>query len=423
MHSSQTTADNFDLSFQDKYILSFERNDFNFNSHLIIETSSKIDLEKFNVTLKNYFEYEEYLRIIPDMQTGKFRLIALDNQKIKSAIVQLHENEITAFRNKKFNFDNEYGIRIGIVNEGRKIIFSFHHSLFDGHAQFNFLQDFLTIYNNEETYVKRKKLEIYQFRKYFKSISISWIIKYFFELISYQVKPRKRATRKKIARLFDHEPTDRVVRYKVLEIPRKKIDTGARKNALSSSAYLSMKASMAINEVLKMRGDLESPIVLYIPKSMRFEFKVMRHFQNLLGFIWMKIDRNEFYKEDFAKNFRDTYKFRSSESEVRKTLLVAAILVRLKKFESLKKFIKHKEEDIHDCTLLISSGRTPQEIVFPKEWKVEKLYPVGAMTRSPGIGILSSSFGENDYIVVEYLKSAFNSETIELFCDRLLNHL
>jgi hypothetical protein len=209
----------------------------------------------------------------------------------------------------------------------------------------------------------------------------------------------------------------------LMELDRKIMDGAARKLALSSSAYISLVGAKVMDKLLQERGESNKPIVLYITKSMRFEFKVMRAYQNLLGFIWMKIERGDIHQKDFNAKFRDTYKFRSGEDEVKKTLLLGALVVKLKSFESLKKILKIKEEKIHDCTLLVSSGRTPAELQFPEEWKISKLYAKGSMHRSPGIGLLVTSFKQKDFICIEYLRDAFKKETIQRFKELLIAEL
>ena len=178
-----------------------------------------------------------------------------------------------------------------------------------------------------------------------------------------------------------------------------------------------------MDKILRERGEDEKPIVIYITKSMRFEFKVLRAYQNLLGFIWIKIERDDILKTDFAEKFRDTYKFRSGENEVKKTLLLAGLVIKLKSFKKLKAMVKIKEEKINDCTLLVSSGRTPPELQFPEIWKITKLYAKGSMHRSPGIGLLVTSFKQKDFICVEYLQDAFQPETIKRFRELLLIEL
>jgi len=137
----------------------------------------------------------------------------------------------------------------------------------------------------------------------------------------------------------------------------------------------------------------------------------------------MKIDRTDIQNSDFGVKFRDTYKFRSGEDEVKKTLFLGAMLVKLKSFAELKKILRKKEERVHDCTLLISSGRTPAEIVFPDEWKITRLYAKGSMHRSPGIGLLVTSFKQKDFVCIEYLRDSFKPETIERFKELVLQEL
>lgn len=414
MHSRQISPP-FNLSFQDKYILAFERVDLPFNSHLVLECAGRIDLEAIKNSFKQLITLEPFTRIIPDSQLGQFRLV--DGVDGESQFFILTEDELEDYWDKKFQFPEELSVRLAVC--GQKMIFSFHHAVYDGHAQFNFLQDFLTIFSGKDYRPRSLKTDVYKFRKYFRETRLSWYWRNLLPLFKVQKKKGKTS----IARLADREPSTRKVDMELIELDRKIMDSAARKMALSSSAYISLVGAKAIDKLLRERGESEKPIVLYITKSMRFEFKVLRAYQNLLGFIWMKIDRQEILSSDFAARFRSTYKFRSGEDEVRKTLFLGALLVKLKSFGSLKSILRKKEERVHDCTLLISSGRTPAEIQFPEEWNITRLYAKGSMHRSPGIGLLVTSFKQKDFICIEYLRDSFDHQTIQRFKELLLAEL
>jgi hypothetical protein len=420
MHNRQTSK-TLDLSFQDRYILAFERDNLPFNSHLILEMTGIVDFEKLKKAFNELIIRDPLTRIIPNSSTGRFLSLEIKDVFFEKQAFIMEQADLEDYWDKRFNFEDEIGIRLAYVNcsdSACKIILSFHHALFDGHAQFIFLQDLLTIYNGQ-TYQPRSLKEVYKFRKYFLRTDLFWYLSNLVKLC----KISKRKGKTKIARLFDNEPTTRKVDMVLIELDRKIMDASSRKISLSISAYISLLGARAIDKILTERGDLINPIVLYVTKSMRSELKAPRSYQNLVGFIWMKIDREEFTEENFSKRFRDTYKFRSEESELKKTLLLGALVVKLKSFSNLKNFLKFKEEKIHDCSLLISSGRTPPEINFPEEWTIMKLYARGSMHRSPGIGLMVTSFKQKDFICIEYLKDSFKPETILRFKEILLQAL
>lgn len=420
MHSRQISKP-MNLSFQDRYILAFESERINFNSHLVLELEGSIDQVKAVKAFEELLKIEPLARIIPIVETGHFIQKTYDPEQVSKQVYFLGDDELEKFWDKKFLFPSEYAVRLALVktpNEAGKIILSFHHALYDGHAQFNFLKDWLDIYLGKD-YQPRTLKDVYKFRKYFLKTSPLWILK----LLVDAFKIGKRKNKTKIARLSDHEPQSRKVDMELIELDRKILDSKARNLALSSSAFMSLIGARAMHKLLAERGESQKPIVLYITKSMRFEFKIMRAYQNLLGFIWMKINRDDIEKSNFAQKFRDTYKFRGTKEEVKKTLLLAGIMVKLKSFSKLKKLLSYKEEKIHDCTLLISSGRTPAEIEFPEEWNISRLYAKGSMHRSPGIGLLVTSFKQKDFICIEYLRESIDVETIKRFRELLLQEL
>ena len=398
------------LCFQDRYILAFDRTDLPFNSYLIVEFNGRVDEEKAFSSLRKLFQFDEISRIVPDLNNGKFYLQPFDEAKVKRCFRRMDSSD--HLWTEAFNFEESYGVLLTLLPQ--KIVFTFHHALYDGHAQFNWLKDFLDIYSDKDFYPRTRK-DIFKFRKYFIETKTSWM----FEFIINGLLPAKKKKKIKIARLFDQEPASRLVSVKTLEFDRSVMDKQSRKASLSFSAFVALLGAKAMDKILRERNETEKPIVLYITKSMRFELKAMRALQNLVGFIWMKIDREKLHSKDYEKVFRDTYKFRSSESEIKKTLLAAGLIVKLFSFSRLKRMLETKEKKIHDCTLIVSSGRTPAEIIFPEDWNVKSLLARGTMHRSPGIGLMVTSYKSKDFLSVEYLKDAFSEQTIEAFCSHI----
>jgi hypothetical protein len=71
MHNRQTGT-TLDLSFQDRYILAFESELINFNSHLVLEIEGDIDHAKIISTFKKLVSFEPLTWIIPNTSNGRF---------------------------------------------------------------------------------------------------------------------------------------------------------------------------------------------------------------------------------------------------------------------------------------------------------------------------------------------------------------
>ncbi|QDK42592.1 hypothetical protein DOM21_14255 [Bacteriovorax stolpii] len=403
------------LSFQDTFLLAFEREDLPFNSFFYFESETAFDLKKIRQTFIKQVELEPQLNLICSYETGKCTYRKFSNSEIANAITTLmtdkHEETFLAS-----HFDETSPpVKLGLMNKNGKhlLIFSFHHPLFDGHAQMNYLQDFFTIYRGED-YTPRSLSDVVHFRSYFLKTSPLWYLKQLFGLFK-----REKKEPILISRFFDHETTSRVMSYSLLEYDKKSIDQSVRKTKLSPTTFFSFCALRAFDRIQKERGDNQNPVVIYIPKSMRFEMKKMRAFQNLVGFIWMKFKREKITNEQALEHFRDFYKYRSGGDEIRKVLFFAGLITKFTSYQKLRFLLEKKEKKVHDCSILISSGRTPKEVVFPDEFKNAKFYARGTMYRSPGIGILVTSNENRDFVCVEYLKGAFKKESIERFCQIL----
>jgi hypothetical protein len=396
------------LSFQDHFLLAFEREDLPFNTHFYFETQSPIQLdqfERYKETFLKFIQLELQLQISCDYKTGKITHHKLSDEQVLQACMTLNSLEDeNRFIESHFRYLIDPPVKLAHFQN--KLIFSFHHPLFDGHAQMVFLKDFFDLYHGKDIRPRTLK-SIIKFRYYFLKTPLLWYFKHFISQI-FQPKAKKQ----KISRLFDREPLSRKIDYMLLEFEKRDIDLILRKLKLSYTAFYSLCAICAFDKLQSERGDNDNPIVVFIPKTLRAELKAENAFQNLIGFIWMKLSRDKITDPSFPTYFRTFYKFRSSPEEIRKVLFMAAIITKLSSFQKLKKMLLHKENKIHDCSLLISSGRTPKEILIPEELKDAKFFGRGTMHRSPGIALLITSNNHHDFISIEYLKDAFNESTI-----------
>lgn len=402
---------NISLSFQDLFLLAFEREDLAFNSHFYFEANANIEFSKYKETFLKYIQSEPQLQISCDYRSGRITHHILSEAEILRACVIINTpDEETQFLESHFKYLIDPPVKIACFKN--TLIFSFHHPFFDGYAQMVFLQDFFDLYH-QKPYVPRKLNEIIKFRSYFNIVSPFWYVKY---VVSTLFKSKKsQDTKTVISRFFDQEPISRKMNYVLLEYDKKKIDLVLRKLKYSSTVFYSFCAVKAFDKIQKERGDSSNPIVVYIPKILRSELKAQKSFQNLIGFIWMKISRNKINDLNFTSYFRDFYKFRSSPDEVRKVLFWACLLTKLSSYQKLRRILEKKERKFHDSSLLISSGRTPQDIQLPDELLNAKFYGRGVMHRSPGIGLLITGNRNYDFLCIEYLKEAFNTDSIKRF--------
>lgn len=409
------------LSYQDKFLLAFERKDLPFNSYLVFESNKAFPFEKIKETFLKSILNDEQLNITADSIHGVFTYKQFSESEILNSVILLEDkNQEELFYNSHFEYLKTPPIKIAIsqydtLSSNHQMIIAFHHPLFDGHAQMNYLKDFFDHYNGLEV-IPRKIDEIVRFRTYFSTIPIHWFLSLTFEKFK-NIFKRRSNQKTVIARFYDQEPKTRKMSYLKLQYEKKQIDLGVRKLKLSSTALFSICAIKALDQCLRDRGEASNPIVVYIPKTMRIELKSLRAFQNLIGFIWMKFSREKINNDSFYDYFRNFYKFRSTPNEIRKVLLESALLGTLIPYHKLQKLLQLKELKKHDSSLLISSGRTPSEIKFPDDFKHAHFYAKGVMHRSPGIGVLATSNEQYDFICIEYLTDAFKKESIEQFRD------
>ncbi|MBY0415377.1 MAG: hypothetical protein K2Q18_14490, partial [Bdellovibrionales bacterium] len=156
------------LSFQDRFLLAFEREDLPFNSYFYFESLTPFNLEKVKASFLKLYELEPQLNITSCYNTGNVEHFNFSREDYSKSFVEIATSEAEkAFLEKPFVFQKDPPVRLASLNKDNKfyIIFSFHHPLFDGHAQINFLKDFCDIYNGVN-YVPRKINDLVHFRSY-----------------------------------------------------------------------------------------------------------------------------------------------------------------------------------------------------------------------------------------------------------------
>ncbi len=418
------------LSHQDQFLLALDREDLPFNSHTIIEVTLESDISLLKKALIDYVKVEPLLRVVPNKKTGTFMILDFSKIETDSLFFTLEEKEEESFFIKPFMFPHEIAIRMGVVTtkEKIKIIFSYHHFLFDGHAQFIFLEELLKVARGEKV-SPRKNFEIYRFRYFFKSKNIKWYLRLFKNILKIN-KKKKNTKNLKIASLMNTQKNQKSSRHsrklgvEFIEIDRSLMNKKSREYRLSQTTYLSLIALNSIHKILNEKGDRLSPIIIYITKSLRPELGAKKCLQNLIGMIWFKVERKELEKEDFYKKFKEIYKFRSSLDELMKIIFITGVFVKVINFKKIKEILEKKEKyGKMDSTLILSSGRISRDVIFPKMITVNKIYSRGTMHRSPGLGIMSTGFENKDIICIEYLKDMFNKETIAKLKRHMENEL
>jgi hypothetical protein len=405
------------LSFQDRFILASEREDLPFNTQFYFQSKDPFPIKELEKSLRDLISKKQYA---PD-SLGILQKLHKENLDLGSKIKMITKEQEDRFLFDKFK-TTDVPVKIALYQCDSEyyLVFNFYHVFFDGHAQLLFLQDLFRLMKNEQLTPEESQASAHtHFLQYIKNIPVIWIFKY---LISQFIKKKKKS-KTVVANLTDMTPSDRVTAFNLIEIPQIDVNDKMKKSSLSSTAFYTFCATKAITRYLEHKEKKYDSIVLHIPKSMRGEIKAKSVYQNVIGFVWINFKPDFFKGDDAINRFRDFYKFRSTVNENRKVIFEMWLLDFLKSFKNLQKIFEYREKNRAECTLLISSGRTPHEFKFPDVFSTAKFYTRSTMFKSPGIGLFITSNNKTDYISIEYLKTSFSPGSVDLFQKMLLEEI
>lgn len=339
----------------------------------------------------------------------------------------LDQNSIDQFCQKKFDLSKSPAFKflIGKTSTQKNILlFNVHHTLCDAAGQFHLLEEIFRAMNGLEIREGAKTDKVFRYRDLWKHMGWRW----FFGHVYSQLRPLSKQRQYQMATLIDHhDKPQRFVTSTTHQLSTNDQDiirTACKKFDISITEYLTYCCFKALDTSLKNRGDYKTPIMVYLPKTLRPLLKIRYSLQNILTTVWIVGKRDEIHDSKFlgkVKHIINSHKMDKAAKFIFGTLWASSVLSPKKLKDVYLKF--DRDPKSISSSLLISAGRVPRSYNFPEGWSEISVWARGTMLKSPGIGVIFTGVAGAETLTIEYLKDLTEKETIESFKTNLLNEL
>jgi|GEM_PF-782345 len=421
------------LNSLEKFMLAHESETVSYNSQICIEFEGLVNKDQLLSAI------EQFINIIPLLRTTVTKGFLNFKRQIKpkndldinrflifkdSTIIQ---EDIDSFSQMKFNLSegHNFCILVSRLQTGKNIlIFNVHHSLCDAAGQFLLLEEFFRILNGLPVREEAKTTQVFRYRSLVKYLGIKWVFNNFLE----SFRTLKAQRNYQMATLVDNlNEESRKVSSKTYYLNQAEQDyiiQECKKRDISITEYITVNCFKAMDEVLISRNDFKTPIMVYLPKTLRPFLKIRYSFQNILSTVVIVGKRNEINQDSFfskVKHIINSHKMDKASKFIFSTLFMTA----LTPVSKLQKFYRELDLNPNSITssLLISAGRVPRSFTFPNNWIKPTVWARGTMLKSPGIGVIYTGVLGSETLTIEYLKFCTNESTINLFQERLLKNI
>lgn len=339
----------------------------------------------------------------------------------------LAQDTIDNFCQKKFDLSKSPAFKflLGKTPGSKNIlIFNVHHTLCDAAGQFHLLEEIFRAMNGMEIRDGAKTDKVFRYRDLWKYMGWKWVLGHVYS----QLRPLSKQRQYQMATLIDHhDRPERFVTSTHFELSvdeQSLIRTASSKLNISVNEFLAYSCFKALDKSLKARGDHKTPIMIYLPKTLRPLLKIRYSLQNILTTVWIVGKRDEINKPQFAEKIKtlvNSHKMDKAAKFIFGTLWASSFLSPKKLKGIFQKF--DRDPKSISSSLLISTGRVPRSYTFPEGWNEINVWGRGTMLKSPGVGVIYTGVAGAETITIEYLRELTEKETIEKFKAHLLEEL
>jgi NRPS condensation-like uncharacterized protein len=414
-------------------MLAHESEYVSYNSQIMVEFSGDSRIEDLKNAVNRAIKEIPLLRSHIEETFFNFKRFYSELSELSAEdVVELREtilsqDEIDEFSQKKFilRISPAFRFLMGKTDAGKNIlIFNVHHTLCDAAGQFHLLEEVFRVMNGQKIREGATTDRVFRYRDLWKHMGWKWYLSH----IKDQLRPLSKQRQYKMATLIDH-PTklERFVTSTTLELTadeQQKIRESCRKFEISITEFLTYCCFKSLDASLKSRGDFNTPIMVYLPKTLRPLLKIRYSLQNILTTVWIVGKRDEIHDLKFlgkVKHIINSHKMDKAAKFIFGTLWASAVF----RPKTLKAIYQKFDRDTKSISssLLISAGRVPRSYTFPEGWNDISVWARGTMLKSPGVGVIFTGVAGAETLTIEYLKDLTQKETIDQFKSNLLNEL
>lgn len=414
-------------------MLAHESEYVSYNSQLMVEFNGDFRLDDLRKSIDQAIREIPLLRSKIEETTFQFKRYYTNQSDLNSFDVVemrdeiLSQDAIDEFSQKKFNLKLSPAFRflLGKTGTGKNIlIFNVHHTLCDAAGQFHLLEEVFRAMNGMPIRDGAKTDQVFRYRDLWKYMGWKW----FLTQIKDQVRPISKQRQYMMATLIDHhDRPQRFVTSTTIHLQpeeQDKIRESCKSFDISITEYLTYCCFKALDMSLKERGDLKTPIMVYLPKTLRPLLKIRYSLQNILTTVWIVGKRDEVNDIKFlgkVKQIINSHKMDKASKFIFGSLWVNSVF----RPKALKKVYSDFDKNPRSITssLLISAGRVPRSYTFPEGWSDISVWARGTMLKSPGVGVVFTGVAGAETLTIEYLKDLTEKATIEKFKEYLIDEL
>lgn len=414
-------------------MLAHESEYVSYNSQLMVEFNGDVRLDDLRKSIDQAIREIPLLRSKIEETVFRFNRFYTESADLSSFdVVELREEVLTQdaideFSQKKFNLHLSPAFRFLIgktENQKNILIFNVHHTLCDAAGQFHLMEEVFRAMNGMEIREGAKTDKVFRYRDLYKYMGWKWVL----EQLKIHLRPISKQRQYMMATLIDHhQKPQRFVTSTTIHLQseqQEKIRESCKKHDISITEYLTYCCFKALDASLKERGDHKTPIMVYLPKTLRPLLKIRYSLQNILSTVWIVGKRDELHDIRFlgkVKHIINSHKMDKAAKFIFGSLWINSVF----RPKSLKKVYRDFDQNPKSITssLLISAGRVPRSYTFPEGWSDISVWARGTMLKSPGVGVIFTGVAGAETLTIEYLKDLTEKETIEKFKGHLMDEL
>ncbi len=397
----------------ERFMLYHESENLSYNSQLVFEFESKLEREKMLATTNEWIESLPQVRsTIEDSpfwpQRYSYKKAWFQASDIFSFSEGIQDKQMDQFCCQKFHLGFEPAVRFLLQSEGERhrLIFSCHHSLFDGAAQIFSFEAWAQIYNGHPCPKALTELRTFRYRDVVKKVGIKTFLSLLWK--NRQVKaPRDLSG---VASLNTKEDNgQRFVTSRTLKLPQ----------SLNLRLSPATAVLRAFDQTLQSIGDLKKPIVALVPQGLRFHLKVNDSLQNILTSQVVFSKRQKIQEPDFhlyVQSRISANPLLTSQKFIFGTLPVCSLFPACSLRSTFRRFDASNSQSV---SLLLVHAPVPKTLPLPSAWNNILISARGTLLKSPSVGIVLTGPRNRMTLTVEYVSGLVEDSTIEI----LLQHL
>lgn len=400
----------------ERFMLAHESRELHYNSQFVFEFDGMPLTEKILETTEKWIELLPHSRSVVDTgfyqsQRYVYSTAWFTARDLFQFAGSMKTSIMDDFCYRSFSLSTEAPVRFLLQTDGQKsrMVFSAHHTLFDGAGHAFAFELWARIYKGQEQ--KPEELLPFRYRSVTKKLGWKKSLELFWE--NFQIRP----------------PRNKAI---VLDSFIEKADTGDRKVTSKTfhldSSHATLKenfvplVAQAMDQTLSAIGRGQNPMLLYAPAGLRWVMKAHSTFQNAVVSQILFLKRN-MPLQDLTKKITEKMKadiIMANAKFIFGTLPVGQMVSSRKLEEQCLRF-QYPEAPV-SCTALVVSAVFPKSFPVPPDWTNLRIAGRGTMLRSPALGVIMTGIRGKETVTIEYIPSLINESTIDLLAKNLGLH-